>query len=554
VRVNRNVFIPMRDGTKLCADVFLPEGEGPFPALVALSPYGKEIQTLQMPPQPLGSPVYERAIEAGDPQYLTDHGYVHVIADLRGIGKSEDVYRGWMSDEGRDGHDLVEWAAAQSWCDGKVGMVGVSYYGAVQLMVAATRPPHLKAIMPFNAPTDFYREGTHHGGIRHVFFNLIYKMKTTGASVSTLVEALEPDQLDDLIAKLAADPDLQMYPEIYNAAIDPKRVPNFFDILAQPFDGPFYWERSAYTKYADIQVPAYCGSGWWAFAHMHLRGAFQNFKGIKAPTKLYIESRVEAAAPMDQKYNAEVVRWYDYWLKGVDNGIMDEPPIRIHVRGSGFREEREWPLARTEWTKFHLQRWSALSTDPEPVDGYPDTFVQQPPYITASVQRADYVTPPLLAPLEIVGPAALYLYADIDAEDTNWIVALADIAPNGAAVELTRGFLKASHRALDKERSQPYLPFHPHREAEQVPPGKVIEYAIELSPIANVFRPGHRLRLSVMAMDHKFYPPTDPELGGGHLPWHVCRNAVVTHRVHHGPATPSHLLLPVIPRAGGKPQ
>lgn len=156
---------------------------------------------------------------------------------------------------------------------------------------------------------------------------------------SPCVEALEPDQLDDLTSKLAADPDLQM----------------------------------------------------------HLRGAFQNFEGIKAPTKLYIESRVEAAAPMDQKYNAEVVRWYDHWLKGVDNGIMDEPPIRIHVRGSGFREEREWPLARTEWTRFHLHRWSGLSTDPEPVEGYPDTFVQQPPYISASVQRADYLTPPLVA-------------------------------------------------------------------------------------------------------------------------------------------------------------
>jgi predicted acyl esterase len=549
----RDVFIPMRDGTRLCADVFLPDGDGPFPALVGLSPYGKAIQSLPVPPQPPTSPVYAREIEAGDPQYLTDHGYVHVIADVRGIGKSGDHYRGWMSaDEARDGHDLVEWTAAQPWCDGNVGMIGVSYYGTIQLRVAATRPPHLKAIMPFNAPADFYREGTHHGGIRHVFFNLIYRIKAIGANVSTLVEELEPSELDALIAELAADPDLQMYPEIYNAAIDPNRVPNFFDILARPLDGPFYWERSASTAYDDIEVPAYCGSGWWAFAHMHLRGAFRNFNGIKAPTKLYVESRVEAPAPMDQEYNAQAVRWYDHWLKGVDNGIMDEPPIRIHVRGAGFRHEHEWPLARTEWTRFHLRRWNGLSTEPEPVDGYPDTFVQQPPQETAVVQRADYLTPPLLTPLELVGPAALYLHAAIDAEDTNWIVALADVAPDGSVVEVTRGYLKASHRALDEGRSEPYLPFHLHQKVEPVSPGEVLEYAIELSPLANVFSPGHRLRLSITAMDHLLYPPFDQELGAGHMPWHICRNATVTHQVHHGPAAPSHLLLPVMPAGAGR--
>jgi pimeloyl-ACP methyl ester carboxylesterase len=205
-----------------------------------MSPYGKEVQTLPVPPQPPTSPVYARQIEAGDPLYLTDHGYVHVIADVRGIGKSGDVYRGWMSpDEARDGHDVIEWAAAQPWCDGNVGMIGVSYYGTIQLAVAATKPPHLKAIMPFNAPADFYREGTHHGGIRHVFFNLIYKTHTTGANASTLVESLDPEELEPLIADLAADRDLQMYPEIYGAAIDPNWVPNFFDVLAQPFDGPF---------------------------------------------------------------------------------------------------------------------------------------------------------------------------------------------------------------------------------------------------------------------------------------------------------------------------
>jgi predicted acyl esterase len=250
---------------------------------------------------------------------------------------------------------------------------------------------------------------------------------------------------------------------------------------------------------------------------------------------------------MDEAYNAEAVRWYDHWLKSVENGIMDEPPIRIHVRGSGFREEREWPLPRTEWTKFYLRRWNGLSRDPEPVDGYPDSFIQQPPQETSVVQRADYLTPAQLEPMQLIGPAVLYLHAAIDAEDTNWIVALADIAPGGSLVELTRGYLKASHRAIDTERSTPYLPFHPHQAAEPASPGEILEYAIELSPLANVFLAGHRLRLSITATDHILEPPFDPDLGAGHLPWHICRNATVTHHIHHGPSAPTHLLLPVIP-------
>ena len=181
-----DVRVPMRDGCELSVDVFRPDDDGPGPALLGMSPYGKEIQSLAIAPQPVQSPVYRRSIEAGDPAILTGAGYAHVIADVRGIGKSGGVYRGWMSaEEGRDGHDLVEWIAAQPWCDGNVGMVGVSYYGAVQLNVAANQPPHLKAIMPWNAPADFYREATHHGGIRQIFMWILYGLGIRGTTAVT---------------------------------------------------------------------------------------------------------------------------------------------------------------------------------------------------------------------------------------------------------------------------------------------------------------------------------------------------------------------------------
>lgn len=548
----RDVFVSMRDGTRLSVDVFRPDGDGPFPVLVALGPYGKDIQSLPIPPQPPQSPVYAREIEAGDPRFLTANGYVHVIADVRGVGRSDGEYTGWMSaDEARDGHDLIEWAAGQPWADGNVGMVGVSYYGAIQLLVAATQPPHLKAIMPWNAPTDFYREGSYHGGILHPFFQQIYALKTRGRLASQLAQSLSSDEFASLSRDVADDDDLKMYPVLWNIARNPDRVPPFFDILAQPLDGPFYWERSAYTKYDKITVPAYCSSGWWAYGHMHLRGAFQNYAGIAGPTKLYIESRVEAAAPMDDEYNAEVVRWYDHWLKGESNDVMDEPRVRVHVRGKGFRNDTDWPLPATRWTDYFLGRFGRLSPEPEPVAGHPDIFLQQPVQETPKVNTLEYATGRLNADLEVVGPVALYLHGEIDATDTNWIVSLLDVAPEGTRTELTRGFLKASHRAVDESRSREWLPYHPHDKEVDAEPGKVYEYAIELSPVANVFRRGHRIVLSISCQDHAQWPPADPEIGGrGHLPWHVCSSSVVTHRVHHGPAHPSRLILPIIPQAG----
>lgn len=543
----RDTSIPAREGTRLAADVFLPEGPGPHPVLVAISPYGKEIQSLPVPPQPPTSPVYSREIEAGDPRHLTAAGYAHVIVDGRGTGKSQGTYRGWMSaDEARDAYDVIEWAAAREWSDGNVGMAGVSYFGAIQLAAAALQPPHLKAIMPLNAPADYYREGSYHGGILHTFFDYIYMVYARGRAASDVVERSSEQELGETVARLTANPDLAMYPGLYNTVANPERSPLFFDLLAQPLDGPFYWERSAYRSYDKIEIPFYTGSGWWAYGHMHLRGAFQHYLGIDAPKKLFIESRIEADAPMDEAYNGEVVRWYDHWLKGIDNGIMDEPPITLHVRSRGWRQEREWPLPGTEWVELHLRRFGGLARDPEPVDGCPDVFVQPPVEVQPEVATCDYLTMALAEPVEIVGPAALTLYASIDSEDTNWMASLLDVAPGGREVELTRGFLKASHREVDESRSEPWRPFHPHRSADPVEPGRIHEYRIELSPLASLLPAGHRIKLSISCLDHAMWPPLDLELGHDHQPWHVCRRATVAHTILHDRDHRSRLLLPYV--------
>jgi predicted acyl esterase len=550
----RDIMVAMRDGIRLAVDIFRPDAPGRFPALLAMSPYGKGVQTLPLASMPPGTPCYLPPIEAGNPEYFTARGYVHVIADVRGTGHSEGEYLGWMSgQESRDGYDLVEWIAAQPWCDDNVGMVGISYYGEIQLHVAAEQPPHLKAILPWNAPADFYRECTHHGGIRQMFFHYLY-VQRIGAerSVSVTVKNTPSEELRKRIEEVKADPDLRIHPEMWTFVDCPGKAPCFFDILMHPADGPYYWERSPNRKWDRIKIPFYVRSGWWAYGHMHLVGAFDNYLGIGAPKKLEIDRPVAEERPLPDEYCAEVLRWYDYWLRGIDTGIMAEPPIRLFIMGTDeWRFEREWPLARTKWTKLYLRRWGGLSAEPEDFPGKPDAFVQQPPDETAEIASVSYRTAILKEDTEVTGPIALYLYAAIDQEDSNWIVSLRDVAPDGTEREMTKGFLKASHRAVDEGRSELWKPWHPHLQPEPVVPGEIYPYAIEISPTAYIFKAGHRIKLIIMSMDHsrardwRLAPIT---IGASHMPWHICSSKTTLHKIYHEPQFPSHLLLPIIPR------
>ncbi|MCS7143298.1 MAG: CocE/NonD family hydrolase [Aigarchaeota archaeon] len=549
VIVERDVFVPMRDGVRLAVDIFRPKSEGRFPALVSISPYGKGMQSLPIPPQPPESHLHQlaRPIESGDPYFFASRGYAHVIADCRGTGRSEGEYYGWMSKkEAEDGYDLIEWVAGQPWCDGKVGMVGISYYGTVQLSVAAEQPPHLKVIMPWNAVADFYREATHHGGILQTFFYYLYTTPIGAErSVSIVRKTTPPEQFNVLLESAKQDPDLWMYPSIYAVVDKPNKCPCFLDIVLNPLDGPFYWERSAYTKLDKIKVPCYIRSGWFAYAHMHLVGSFILYEGIKAPKKLLIDGPIDTWHPLPRDFNEEALRWFDYWLKGIDTEVMNEPPIKIYVMGENrYRYETEWPIPGTKWTKFYLRRWGLLDTTPESHTSDPDVFVHRPLYETTKIESISYATRPLDSDTEVTGPIALYLFASIDKTDTNWIVSLRDVAPDGTEVELTKGFLKASHREVDEARSRPWAPYHPHTKAVPVEPMRVYEYAISLAPTSNVFKKGHRIKLEITSADYPGFAV--PAHGRMHHPWHVCSNMTVVHRIYRDPGNQSHLLLPII--------
>jgi predicted acyl esterase len=547
--------VPMRDGVTLACDVFRPDGEGQFPALLAFGPYGKEGQSAQIPPR-MFSGDYAH-IEAGDTEYFVSRGYVHVIADVRGTGHSEGKYDICSLAEQQDGYDLVEWIAAQPWCNGNVGMVGVSYYAFIQYLVAAQQPPHLKAIFPHDGWTDMYRDVSHHGGIlMHGWLRIwveggnILAWDNSPASE----RLMPPELLGQRVQDLLDDPVIQECPTIYNALIFPRYKPTLYDWVVQDLDGPYYWERSAYTKLDRIKIPAFLGSEMHNYpVVMHLPGSFGAYEGVDAPKKLVIRPSVPER-PFHELHD-EIVRWYDHWLKGIDTGVMDGPSIQIWVHGRDeWRNGEQWPLPETKWAEYFLST-GKLQEGSAPVEAQtPETFHHRPvlPLIMNSFpldpppEFLSYSTGPLEKDVEVVGPVVLYLYAALSGEDADFIVKLKDVGPEGTQTVLSRGWLKASHRTIDQERSRPWQPFHPHTEAVPVIPGEVNEYVIEVRPIANLFKKGHEIVLEVRSCD---YPMEPLDLT---LLWplwsHLSYSKEVDYEIHHSPEYPSRLVLPVMPK------
>jgi predicted acyl esterase len=565
-----DIPVPMRDGIRLYVDVYRPDAPGRFPVLLAFAIYNKDFQGPEMneslPVQPAWSSLWCGPLEAGDTHFFVSRGYVHVIGGPRGVGKSEGGgQRTW------DCYDLIEWIAQQPWCDGNVGMVGISGFGAEQLAVARQQPPHLKAIFPLD-PRGAYGElggfrEEYPGGVVHLFRYLLGHFSAAHQTRGQPGQ-LPPDR-EGFWREAMNNPDYRMYPHVYNVVAQKgQHMPAYFDVLINPYDSEESVERSE-ASFARIQVPTYTGSGWYAFTYKtHLNGAQTYFEKIPAPKKLMFLGPAHLERPFHSFHN-EILRWHDHWLKGLDTGIMAEEPVKYWVMGeNAWRSASDWPPKAVQWTKFYLNGWERLTTQPftpASLDEFeaPDSFLQMPPTRTNKVQSLRYYSDPLPEDVLIAGPAVLNLFAAIDQDDTNWIVTLKDVGPDPNVMtvrdgergvrdglperELTRGWLKASHRAVDPKRSRPWKPWHPLTRAAQkkVTPSKVEEYAIEIMATANLFRRGHRICLEIASADM----PTG--VAGAtnveYIPYHVCSSKTVRHDVFHDVKRPSHLLLPVVP-------
>lgn len=548
VKVEKDIMVPMRDGVRLATDVYRPDVRGKkFPALLSFFGWQKELQetTRWLRSIPLqeyyDSPFWDGSIEAGDIDYLVTRGYVQVIPDPRNIGKSEGtgLSPSSMWPPPADTYDLIEWIAKQPWCDGTVGMTGACGFANTQLELAENPPPALKAITPF---LNIYpMKGDHFHGIADCkLYNILTgRHGNDSAPVPENVPtppkmfSLPKKELERRIQEALNHPDIKYNSKWYSLLKYPMRCPMVFDRLLESF----HPTPSPPSKLPQITIPTYLSTS--GIVGFHTWPTFESYEGIGSKNKkLLLWPPMSPDRPQVQ-YSDEIVRWFDYWLKGIDTGIVAEPPIKIFVNGvNKWRFENEWPLARAEWAKFYLHPKGGLSTNPVKGRPEPDTFTQPAPYLDPTVYCLTYRTTPLAQDIEITGYMALYLHAAIDKDETNWMVDLVDVAPEGNKTLVSTGCLAAEHRALDEAKSKPYLPIHPRRDPVPVPPGEVIEYAIAIMPTSMVFQQGHCMELIIRNQDDLL-----SRLGawGVHNLPHM---QTVTHNIHFGK---SYLLLPVIP-------
>ncbi|MGW6334338.1 CocE/NonD family hydrolase [Nocardia rhamnosiphila] len=559
IHIRKDLRVPMRDGIELVADAYHGVADAPRPALVALSPYGKELQALALttPPQRRPSPLWDGCIEAGDIARVVGEGYVHVIGDLRGSGGSEGEHIGNYNaggvSLGQDAYDFIEWVAEQPWCDGNVGMIGISYFGSMQVLAAAERPPHLKAIFVSGGHYDFY-ETTYHGGIMWFMPRAAREGRGgdsgwafTDGVTSRMLQTYSPEELRARVAARLADPDVAAWPNLVHVLNYPKHHEAWFDIVTNELDGEWYEERNPITLAPRIDIPVYLqidqGRGWT------IDGTIELFDALRGPKKLDIGPYPPMQSRPFVEEHDTMFRWYDYWIKGIDNGVMDEPAVTVFVEGSRERVTgNQWPPKNVEYRSLYLRPRGGLSPEPEPMGAEyaaPDGFYQAPLTVTDKVEILRWSTAPFEEPTELIGTGAAHLFAEIDQDDTNFILRLWDEERGGARQLITSGYLKASHRELDP-RSTEGDPRHPHTRAVPVEPGAIEEYVLRLYPFAATFRPGHRLTVELsnnepLQDSHNALLPPDA--------FHLPVGRPVTHKIYRDAAHRSRLVLPFTTRA-----
>ena len=547
-----NVQVPMSDGVNLSTDVYLPMSGDPFPTLLVRTIYDNQSPQL---------------IEAAE--RFVARGYAVVMQDCRGRFDSDGEWQPYVN-EAQDGHDTQEWIGCQSWCDGNIGTFGTSYVGFTQSLTAPLRSKYLKALVPTVSQQDnfghFYVDGALQLHVAMNFINMAGRTMQRGSRNAMNSEEFYRrlplvSALDDIV-------DLPFYREV---------------ITHSTFDD-FWKSYSMRYRYEDVDAPALIVSGWYDNL---VHEAFKLFRGwttksgsdeARRLTKLLIGGWSHGnigssetfgtigfgtAAGMD--FIEEQLRWYDRRLKGIDNGMDDEPPIRIFVMGDNeFRHENEWPLARTQYTKFYLHSDGGanslygngvLSTD-VPGDEPPDRYSYDPndpvptlggqimaiqmtvsgPWDRRPVERRDdvlvYTTEPLTEDLEVTGPVFLNLCVQSSAPDTDFTGTLIDVHPDGKAIIICEGLLRCRYRNSIEE---PTL----------MVPGDTYELTVDMWETSNVFKAGHCIRLEVSSSN---FPRFDRNLNTGNQPGMSADMEVAKQTIFHDSQRHSYLTLPIIPR------
>ncbi len=544
-RRTNDVGIAMRDGAVLRADLIRPDAEGRFPALVSFSPYPRQIQDVGAP---LGF------IEAGASDFFVPRGYVHLIANARGTGGSEGTWEFFDAQERDDLHDLVEWTAAQPWCDGNVGMLGISYFAMAQLEAAVTKPPHLRAIAPLLTTDDLYEAIWHHGLFNASFISAW--LPAVGV-MSERPDAFWRSTRIDLARRILALPAIHARMAHLNGEaivtvlkdVIRAHPPAHYDALwralavEHPTRDAFWDARDLRPLLGAVDIPVYLGAD-WDNVPLHLPSTFGAWRALRRNPNV----RVALLSPGGfawpwEALHVELLAWYDHWLKGRDTGVMDGPPIRYQLPGvEGWRVAPDWPPPEATLTPFALRADGTLGRD----EGAPGemSYLHLPEDSGAPAHSGPsdlpshltWETAPFDKTLDIAGNIELVLEARITALDTGWIAVLYDVPPEGPAEPITAGWLRASLRAVDAARSIPGAPVIDCREPVAVPVGERVTYRVPLVPNARHLPAGHGLRLVIASADAAGKYPT--VLGFTHVP---VREASVNTIL-----SASRLLLPVL--------
>jgi predicted acyl esterase len=504
--------IEASDGLVLRADVFRPIADGRYPVILTYGVYAKGLSYQEGYPHQWNKMVADHPEilegstnkyqnwEVTDPERWVPHGYVVIRVDSRGAGWSPGVMNCNSPRETQDLYECIEWAGTQPWSNGKVGMLGISYYASNQWRVAAKHPPHLAAIIPWEGQNDRYRDSGYHGGIlsqfqetwaKHQVVNIQYgkgehakKNPNTGESVAGPVTLSEEE--------LARN-----------------RINTYHALKQHSLDDE--WHRAQTTDLSKVEVP-FLSCANWGGQGIHPRGNFNGFiEGASKQKWLEVHGDSHWSLFSSGYGLALQKRFFDHFLKGIDNGWEKTPPVTLNIRHPGekfvLRYENEWPLARTQWTKFYL-------------DPANKTLSRTPLAAEAKIEYealgdgVTFWTPPLEHDTEITGPMAAKLFVSSSSTDADLFLIVRVFDPQGKELTfmgstdpntpIANGWLRVSHRALDPTKSTPYRPYHPHDKAVPLTPGEVYEADVEIVSSCIVVPKGWRLALSVRGKDYEY--------------------------------------------------
>lgn len=545
VIVQTGVRVKMRDGVSLVADIYRPKADGKFPVLMTRTPYNRK--------------------DAATGNYLASHGYVVILQDTRGRFDSEGEFYPFRH-EANDGYDTIEWAAALPYSDGRVGTFGGSYVGATQMLAASSNPPHLVGIFPYVTAAEYYEGWTYEGGALMQWFASSW---TSGLAVDTVQRKTS--------SRIRSQEWVKTLPvEGYKLTAPPTAAevaPYFRDWVEHESNDEYWRAIKISDHYGKMNIKALHSGGWH---DIFSGGSIRNFIDMQkqAPTaearagqRLLMGPWAHAATSAEGKIgdvtfgkqavldmNATIVKWYDYVMKGKKNEFATDAPVKIFVMGDNvWRDEKEFPLARTKYTKYFLHANRGLSTA-APKTEAPDSFVYDPadPVPTiggrlccgglppgpadqrANESRSDvlvFSTPPLQQDVEVTGFITAELYAATDAPDTDFTAMIVDVDPSGYARYLGDGIIRARYR---NSTAKP----------EPIEPNKATKYTIDLWATSNVFKAGHQIRVYISSSN---FPRFNRNLNTGEKTFGGTRMQKAKQTIYHDAEHPSSIILPIIP-------